>query len=125
MKKMIESTGKKYIENLCRQYQPEGEEQSKLKKLKNLDAKVRRPAEIFAYVFGAVGTLVLGTGMCLAMRVIFDSVAAGVMTGVLGIAMVSANYFIYRAILARRRRKYSEQIIKLGNELLNKEEEDN
>ena len=122
---MIESTGKNYIENLCRQYQPEGEEQSKLKKLKNLDAKVRRPAEIFAYVFGAVGTLVLGTGMCLAMRVIFDSVAAGVMTGVLGIAMVSANYFIYRAILASRRRKYSEQIIKLGNELLNKEEEDN
>lgn len=122
---MIESTGKNYIENLCRQYQTEGEEQTKLEKLRRLDAKVRRPAEIFAYVFGAVGALVLGTGMCLAMQVIANSVAAGVVVGVLGIAMVSANYFIYRAILARRRKKYSEEIIKLGNELLNREEEDN
>ena len=122
---MIESTKKNYIENLCRQYQTEGEEQTKLEKLRRLDAKVRRPAEIFAYVFGAVGALVLGTGMCLAMQVIANSVAAGVVVGVLGIAMVSANYFIYRAILARRRKKYSEEIIKLGNELLNKEEEDN
>lgn len=122
---MIESTKKNYIENLCRQYQPEGEEQTKLEKLRRLDAKVRRPAEIFAYVFGAVGTLVLGTGMCLAMQVIANSVAVGVVVGVLGIAMVSANYFIYRAILARRRKKYSEEIVKLGNELLNREEEDN
>ena len=122
---MIESTKKNYIENLCRQYQTEGEEQTKLEKLRRLDAKVCRPAEIFAYVFGAVGALVLGTGMCLAMQVIANSVAAGVVVGVLGIAMVSANYFIYRAILARRRKKYSEEIIKLGNELLNREEEDN
>ena len=122
---MTETAEKKYVENISRQYMPKDEHQTKIERLHSLDRKVRRPAEIFAYVFGAVGTLVLGTGMCLAMRVIFDSVAAGVMTGVLGIAMVSANYFIYRAILARRRRKYSEQIIKLGNELLNKEEEDN
>ena len=43
-------------------------EESGLDRLRRLDRAARRPAQIFAYVFGAAGTLVLGTGMCLAMQ---------------------------------------------------------
>ena len=42
----------------------------KLDELKALDRKVKLPAEIFAYTFGTVGSLVLGAGMSMAMGVI-------------------------------------------------------
>ena len=38
--------------------------------LKELDRRVRRPAATFAYIFGSVASLVMGTGMCFAMNVI-------------------------------------------------------
>ena len=39
-------------------------EVTKLDELKKLDKKVKRPAQIFAYVYGSLSSLVLGTGMC-------------------------------------------------------------
>ena len=62
---------------------------TKFDELKALDKRVKRPAEIFAYTFGVVGALVLGTGMCLAMKVIGDMMALGIVIGVVGIGMVS------------------------------------
>ncbi len=35
---------------------------TKLDELKSLDKKVKRPAKIFAYIFGVAGTLILGAG---------------------------------------------------------------
>lgn len=94
-------------------------EENQYDELKRLDARVKRPAEIFAYCFGIIGSLVLGVGMCLAMKIIFDFMALGIVIGVLGIAMVSVNYFIYKRILKRRKAKYSEDIIRISNALLN------
>ena len=93
---------------------------SKFDKLKELDKKVKRPAQIFAYVFGSVSSLVLGTGMCLAMKVIGNAMALGIVIGVVGIALVSANYFIYKKILSSRKNKYKNQVLELADEVLNK-----
>lgn len=98
------------------QYLPK--EDGKLQQLKQLDKKVRIPALVFAYTFGIIGALVLGLGMCFAMKVIGDAVWLGVLIGLAGIAMVSSNYFIYNAILELRKDKYGAQIIKLSEELL-------
>lgn len=98
------------------QYLPK--EDGKLQQLKQLDKKVRIPALVFAYTFGIIGALVLGLGMCFAMKVIGDAVWLGVLIGLVGIAMVSSNYFIYKAILELRKGKYGAQIIKLSEELL-------
>ena len=38
-------------------------EHTSLDELKALDAKVRRPANVFAYVFGSIGAIVMGSGM--------------------------------------------------------------
>ena len=95
-------------------------EPTKLDELKALNKRVKRPAKIFAYVFGSLGSLVLGTGMCLAMKVIGNLMPLGIAVGVLGIAAVSANYFLYQSILKSRKRKYGTQILKLSDELLNK-----
>lgn len=92
----------------------------KLEELRALDKKARRPAKIFAYAFGAVGALVLGTGMCLAMKVIGDLFALGVVVGVVGIAMVSLTPLLYGAILKRGKRRYAEQVISLSDEILHK-----
>lgn len=95
-------------------------ENQKLDKLRALDRKVKLPAEIFAYSFGTVGSLVLGTGMCLAMGVIGNGLMIpGIVIGCLGIAAVSVNYFIRNKILASRKKKYAEQIMALSDEILN------
>ena len=93
---------------------------TKFDELKALDKKVKRPAEIFAYTFGVGGALVLGTGMCLAMKVIGDMMALGIVIGVVGIGMVSVTYALYQKILKARKRKYSADILALSDELLNK-----
>ena len=112
------TTEMKTIEKIRASY---GEKQStKFDELKALDRRVKRPAKIFAYTFGAVSSLVLGTGMCLAMKVIGDSMALGIGVGVLGIALVSATYPIYKKILKGRKEKYSAQIMELSDGLLNK-----
>jgi len=93
---------------------------SEVDKLCALDKKVKVPASIFAYTFGIVGALILGTGMCLAMKVIGDLMALGIVIGILGIALISVNYPIYKAILRSRKAKYSKEIIELSEQILNK-----
>ncbi len=109
----------KKIEAIKAQYA--AKENTKLDQLKALDKKVKRPAQIFTYTFGTVGALVLGTGMCLAMKVIGNSMPLGIVIGVAGIAMVSANYWLYKKWLGARKRKYAKQVIQLSDNLLNKE----
>lgn len=96
---------------------------SKMNVLKSLDKKVKRPAQIFAYVYGSISSLVLGTGMCLCMGVIGTALAyampLGVGVGVAGIALALTTYPLFKKILKSRKKKYSEQILALSNDLLN------
>ena len=112
---------KQYARQVRAEYAPGSEEEGKLEQLKKLDRTARRPAEIFAYTFGIVGALVLGVGMCLAMEVIGSMIPLGIVIGVVGIAMVTANYFLYRAILRSRKKKYAKEIVSLSDELLKNE----
>lgn len=104
-------------------------ENAQLDTLKALDKKVKKPANIFAYTFGVIGSLVLGSGMSLAMNVIEpgtyfgitiseNMMLPGIIIGILGIVMVSINYPIYKRILNSRRNKYAGKIIALSDEIL-------
>lgn len=108
----------KTIEKICASYTEK--EVTKLDELKQLDKKVKRPAQIFAYVYGSVSSLVLGTGMCLAMKVIGNSMALGIIIGVVGIALTLTTYPIFKVILKKRKEKYASQIFELTDSLLNK-----
>ena len=112
---------KQFARQVRAEYAPGSEEEGRLEQLKKLDRAARRPAEIFAYTFGIVGALVLGVGMCLAMEVIGSMMPLGIVIGVVGIAMVTANYFLYRAILRSRKKKYAKEIVSLSDELLKNE----
>ncbi|MCM1130600.1 MAG: dihydropteridine reductase [Roseburia sp.] len=109
---------KNYVEKVARQYQ--AKESTKLDELKRLDQKVNRPALIFAYTFGILGSLILGVGMCIAMKVILKNLFyLGIVIGVVGIIMACINYPLYQKILKARKSKYSKRIVELSNELLN------
>lgn len=99
-------------------------EQTGLDELKELDGKVKRPANVFAYLFGTVGALVMGTGMSLVMtdigsRIgISDPKVPGIITGIIGMFMAIINYPIYKGILSSRRKKYADRIIALSDKIM-------
>lgn len=99
-------------------------EHSQLDALKALDAKVRRPAGIFAYIFGSVGAIIMGSGMSLVMSDIGSTLGManpmvpGIVIGVIGMLMAVINYPIYKNILASRRKKYAGEIMKLSDEIM-------
>lgn len=99
-------------------------EHTRLDALKELDAKVKRPANVFAYVFGGIGAVVMGSGMSLVMSDLGDTLGMenpmvpGVAIGVLGMLMAVINYPIYKGILASRRKKYADQVMKLSDDIM-------
>lgn len=101
-----------------------GKEPSRLDALKELDAKVKRPANAFSYIFGTVGAIIMGCGMSLVMTDIgaavgiADGMVPGIVTGIVGMAMAIINYPIHKSILSTRRKKYADRIIALSDELL-------
>ena len=96
---------------------------TELDELRALDRKVKAPANTFAYVFGTVSALVMGSGMSLIMTDVAQTLGIaspmvpGIVIGVVGLAMAIANYPIYKGILTSRRKKYASQIIALSDRL--------
>ena len=99
-------------------------ESTELDSLRALDAKVKRPANVFAYVFGSISAIVMGCGMSLVMTDIGASVGiadpmlTGIITGVIGMAAAVVNYPMFKAILKSRRKKYADEIIALSNKIM-------
>lgn len=94
--------------------------------LKALDAKVKKPANVFAYIFGVVSAIIMGCGMSLVMTDIgatvniADPMVSGIVIGVIGMAMAIINYPIYKGVLNSRKRKYADKIIALSEKIMNK-----
>ena len=113
------NTNKIYAEAVANEYSVK--DTSKAIKLKKLDAKAKLPATIFTYSFGVVSALILGVGMCLAMRVIGDGyikdIVLGILIGVVGIVGVSINYPIYKKMLKAGKKKYAADILSLAKEI--------
>ncbi len=109
---------KKIIEKIRADYEPKAK--SEVDELKELDKKVKRPVAVFGYVFGAISSLVLGLGMCLAMKIIGDMMILGIIIGLVGIGLMSLTYPLYKKILASRKKKYSKKIFELSDRILNK-----
>ena len=98
---------------------------TELDELRELDKRVKRPALIFSYIFGSLGAIIMGMGMSLIMTDIGaiiglgSGLALGVIIGVLGLALVSVNYPMHKAMLESRKRKYGAQILALSNKIMN------
>ena len=99
-------------------------EHTRLDALKALDKKVKRPANVFAYLFGSISAMVMGSGMSLVMTDIAETVGipnpmiSGIIIGVVGMLMAILNYPIYKGMLSSRRKKYANQIIALSEQIM-------
>ncbi len=116
------NTNKVVAERIASEYMVK--EESKVLALKKLDKKAKQSAIIFAYTFGSIMTLVLGTGMSLAMKVIGEGdlfFILGIVIGIFGIIGVSVNYPIYKKILKKSKEKYASDIITLAKEISEEE----
>lgn len=112
------NTDKIIAESIAKEYAPR--ENSKIIALKKLDAKAKRPANIFAYTFGIISSLVAGTGMCLAMQVIGGTIPfmiLGIVVGIIGFTCCGINYPIYKKILEKGKKKYAYEIVELAREI--------
>lgn len=99
-------------------------ESTKLDELKELDKKVKQPVNVFAYVFGSISAIILGSGMSLVMTDLGetlgmgDAMIPGVIIGVIGLVMTIMNYPLYKKMLSARKEKYAAEIIKLSDKLM-------
>lgn len=112
-------TDKIIAEQIASEYAPK--EDRKIVALMKLNRKAKQGAEIFAYTFGIVSSLILGTGMSFAMGVIGDNILPtmiiGIVVGLVGIFGVSINYFIYKKLINKGKIKYGSDIIRLAKEI--------
>jgi hypothetical protein len=97
---------------------------TELDALRALDAKVKRPANVFGYVFGSISAIIMGAGMSLVMTDIGAAIGLasalipGIAIGVVGLAMSLLTYPIYKGILNSRKRKYGGEILRLSDKIM-------
>ena len=112
------NTDKILAEAIAKDYAPK--DNSKIVALKKLDNKAKLPATIFTYTFGIISSLVVGTGMSLAMKVIGHgvvSMVAGIVIGIIGFFLCGINYPIYKRMLEKNKAKYAYDIVELAREI--------
>ena len=96
---------------------------TELDALKALDAKVKKPANVFGYVYGSVSAIVMGAGMSLVMTDIgtmlgmTETLIPGIAVGIVGLAMSCTTYPIYSKILNSRKKKYAGKIMELSDRI--------
>ena len=97
---------------------------TELDELKALDAKVKKPANVFAYTYGSAGAIVMGAGMSLVMTNIgatiglASAMVPGIVVGVAGMGMALTTYPIYKKILNGRKKKYAPEILALSEKIV-------
>ena len=78
---------------------------------------------MFAYIFGSIGAVVMGSGMSLVMTDIGEKLGMaktmmpGIVIGVAGMLMAIINYPVYKKMLAARRQKYASEVIALSDRI--------
>ena len=98
-------------------------EEDKMEQLRRLDRQATDKAQARSIALGVIGSLVLGTGMSLAMTDLsgFLSGAAmffGVLIGLIGIVLITLAYPVYHHTLQKERQRIAPEILRLTDELL-------
>ena len=109
------------VEKIRSQYTEQ--EHTELDALKELDAKVKRPAKVFGYSYGSIGAVIMGAGMSLVMTDIGsvlgleDAMIPGIAVGIVGLILSCTTYPIYKKILTSRKKKYAAKIMELSDRI--------
>ena len=110
------------VEKIRSQYTEQ--QHTELDALKALDAKVKKPANVFGYLYGSIGAMVMGAGMSLVLTDIgsmlgmTETLIPGIAVGIVGLVMSCTTYPIYKKILNFRKKKYASQILELSERVM-------
>lgn len=109
------------IQSIRQKYVPQAE--SKMDRLRALDARVTKKATMVSILVGMIGAMILGCGMSLIMSdfgAVLGTAAlpAGIVLGAIGLALAALAYPLYNRTLKKEREKIAPQIIQLTDELL-------
>ena len=104
------------IRRIEEKYKEKTEKEDKLEKLRRLDAGVTAKGTMWAIIIGIAGTLLLGVGMCCCL-VWTKLFVPGIILGVIGIAILSAAFPVYRIIIRKEKERIAPQILALTAQL--------
>ena len=109
------SEERRWIESIRREYLPQEEHDAKLAEIKKLHKKAKKIPSVIAVCIGIFGTLVLGIGMTLTLE--WNQMIAGIIVGIVGMAIMLLTYPLYQFMKTRGKNKYGERIVKLADEI--------
>ena len=110
------------VEKIRSQYTEQ--EHTELDELKALDAKVKKPANVFAYTYGSISAIIMGAGMSLVMTDIGavigleSAMMPGIAIGVVGLGLALSTYPIYKNMLNARKKKFASRIMALSDKIM-------
>ena len=101
-------------------------EEDKMEQLRRLDAGVTKKAAARSITIGLIGTLLMGFGMSLTMTNISEifgpyqdkGMLIGIVTGIMGIALICCAYPVYHHTLAKERKRIAPEILRLTDQLM-------
>ena len=105
------------IEAIRAKYLPketETAQRSALEKMKRLDSRTERRAQIAGLTLGIAATLVFGLGMSASL--VWGQLFVGVSIGLIGLAGMMAALPIYRLVLKKERARIAPEILALSGE---------
>ena len=105
---------KEVVKRILQQYIPQ--EENLVEQLRKLDEKAKRPGIILALVMGVVGTLILGTGLCMVM--VWSMMIPGILVGLIGMALAGYAYPAYMKQLEKGKAKFAPEILRISKALL-------
>lgn len=108
------------IKKILAQYEEQSDTTSKIEYLKKLDFKVKMLPTIIGYFLGIIGILIFGLGLTFVLE--WDAFILGSVISFIGIIISLIAYPIYQKIFKKMKIKYSDKIIALSKELLEKSE---
>ena len=112
---------RKEVEAIRKKYLPK--EANKMEQLRRLHAIPTQKAQTTSLTVGIIGTLIMGTGMSLAMTELGAALGSlamviGIVVGIVGMVLVALAYPLYNRVLKKQREKIAPEILRLSDELL-------
>ena len=109
------------VENIRKKYLPT--EENKMEQLRSLHQIPTKKAQARSIAIGVIGTLIMGTGMSLAMTEIGATLGElamllGIFVGIAGMVLVALAYPVYNRTLKKERQRIAPEILRLTDELM-------
>lgn len=108
------ATQQEEIERIRAKYLPQPD--SKLEKLRKLDASVTQKSTIAGLVVGIIGCLIFGFGMSMTLIEEWGTFLFGIPVGILGMVVMALAYPVYKKVMEKERKRIAPQILALTEE---------